>query len=367
MVEIFDRTIEKLVRRIESRLAEPDREPPVFNVLALSGGGDYGAFGAGFLVGWGSVTDPQWRRPDFDIVTGVSTGALLAPFAFVGTDEAYRVVESFYRNPRKDWVRSGGPLFFLPTNPSFMTIPGLDRDVRTVIDAQFVARMAEQSKLGKGLVVSATDLDFGRQRFWEVGFEAELAAESGDLDRVHRILLASAAIPAVFPAIAIDDSLYADGGVSANVFLRLEHRNPNSLVARWFAAHPGEPLPKFRYWIVINNQTEHRPSVVQPRWPGVVGPSLEVAVRAATLAQVRWLATEAVLVNTVYGAEIEVLVVSIPNDWTPPLPGDFRKETMESLSDLGRALGADPSSWMVWADGSPLRRPDGVPAPRSTD
>jgi len=213
-------------------------DAPVLNILAMSGGGDWGAFGAGVLVGWGKVSDPALRRPDFDAVTGVSTGAMLAPFAFVGTDEACLTVETFYRNPKKDWTEERGLLFFMPSNPSFMTIPGLTRDLDGVIDEKSVAQMAAQSRAGKVLAISATDLDLGRQRFWEVGTEAQAATVTGNLDRVHHILLASAAIPAVFPPMGVGESIYCDGGVTANVFLKLDWKSPASFIQQWRTANP---------------------------------------------------------------------------------------------------------------------------------
>lgn len=345
--------ITKVIARIERRAAASPNEVPIMNVLAMSGGGDYGAFGAGFLVGWGSINEPRWRRPDFDVVTGVSTGALLAPFAYIGTDEACLAVESLYRNPKEDWVQGSGLLFFLPSNPSFMKIPGLKRDLRAAVDAEMIAQMAEQSRAGKLLAISATDLDLGRQKFWEVGAESEAAVESGTYDRVHQILLASAAIPAVFPPIQVGDSLYADGGVTANVFFRLDIHNPSGFFQRWRAAYPGKPLPTVRYWVIINNQASHIPKIVQARWPEVIGPSLAAAIRSATFAEVRWLAAQADYVNTKYGTDIEVRVVTIPDEWRPPVKGDFQKQTMESLTALGRELGGDPGSWTVWTTPDP--------------
>ncbi len=348
MASTIHTAITKMIDRVERRAnASPD-EVPTLNVLAMSGGGDYGAFGAGFLVGWGSVSDPQWRRPDFDIVTGVSTGALLAPFAYLGTDEACLAVESLYRNPKRDWVQDGGLLFFLPSNPSFMEIPGLKRDIRSVVNADMIAKMAEQSRQGKILAVSATDLDLGRQKFWEVGGESEAAVKSGSYERVQDIMLASAAIPAVFPPIEIGESLYGDGGVTANVFFRLDIQTPSAFFPRWRAAHPDRPFPKVRYWVIINNQSSHIPKTVQAKWPEVIGPSLAAAIRYATIAEVRWLSSQADYVNAKYGTNIEVRVISIPNDWRPPVAGDFQKETMESLTDLGRRLGSDPASWTLW-------------------
>lgn len=345
--ESFRDAIGRLIARVERKTA--DGSQPVIDILALSGGGDYGAFGAGFLIGWGSVSDPEWRRPEFDAVSGVSTGALLAPFAFLGDERSLSTVEDFYRNPRKDWIRERGMLFFLPSNPSFATIPGLERDIRGVIDAEFTAKVAQRSRDGALLMVSATDLDLGRQKQWNMGAEAERAASSGDESTMENMLLASAAIPGVFPPIQIGDSVYADGGVSANVLLKLDPRDPDAFIPRWKAAHPDRPLPKVRYWVIINNQWSHQPETVQTKWPAIVAPSLETAIRSATRAEVRWLAAQADYVNTKYGADIEVRVVSIPDNWRAPVKGSFVQESMVSLSDLGRSMGRDAGSWTVWS------------------
>ncbi len=358
--ETFRTAIGRLMSRVDRETqSASDSSPAVIDILAMSGGGDFGAFGAGFLVGWGTATDPSYRRPDFDVVTGVSTGALLAPFAFVGTDEACQHVEQFYRDPKKDWIQSRGLLFFLPSNPSFMAIRGLERDIRTAVSEQFVQQIAEQSRQGKILIISATNLDLGRQHFWDVGPEAEAAVSSGKPDRVDRIMMASAAIPAVFPPVELDGALYADGGVTANVFVRLEPHTPDGLLQRWMKERPNTPLPKVRYWVIINNQLTQPPTTVQRKWPAVMSPSLATAIRSATIAEVRWLAAQTDYVNAVYHTDIEVRVTAIPSDWRPKSAGDFLKETMESLSDLGRKMGADPNSWSIWASPS---RPGGVPS-----
>jgi len=100
---------------------------PTVDLLVISGGGDWGAFGAGVLKGWSKVQGDM-ARPQFDIVTGVSTGALIAPFAFLGDDASIERVVQLYRNPKEDWAKSRGILFFWPTNPSFYKLPGLERE-----------------------------------------------------------------------------------------------------------------------------------------------------------------------------------------------------------------------------------------------
>lgn len=344
--EVFDRAVERLVDRVAAETSSTN-DPVTVDLLAMSGGGDYGAFGAGFLVGWGQSTDASYRRPQFDAVTGVSTGALLAPFAFLGTDQSCESVEHFYRNPQKDWVTSRW-LFFLPKNPSFMTIPGLEREIGAAVDDTIIRALATESAKGRVLFIAATNLDTGTQHFWNLGAEAAKSIENGDSQRVRKILLASAAIPAIFPPVVIDGTAYADGGVTANVFLRLDPEAPDGFQNVWRRKYPDLPKPKMRYWIIINNQLYQPPKTVQPRWPAVMSPSLGTAIRSATMAEVRWLAAQAKYANAAFDANIEVRVVAIPDEWRPPVPGDFKQETMESLTDLGRKLGAEKSSWQLW-------------------
>lgn len=345
-------TIAEANRKLVSLLwKERERVGPdghvTFNFLALSGGGDYGAFGAGFLVGWGEVSDPAHRRPQFDVVTGVSTGALLAPFAYVGTDESCARVEHFYRNPDPDWVEERGLLFFLPDNPSFMIIPKLKEALDTAVSPGMIQQIAAKAREGKVLAISATDLDFGTQHVWNLGIEAEKAEASGDPERVRKIMLASSAIPVAFPPVEIDGSLYADGGVTANVLVKLDPRSPSGFLQTWKREHPGAPLPRIRYWVIFNNSLHQPPKTVQAKWPSVLSPSLATSIRSATIAEIRWLASQADYVNCAYGTDIEVRMVSIPDQWRPPVQGDFQKPTMDSLADLGRKLGSDPASWTL--------------------
>lgn len=339
----------RVVGRVEKEMAANNpNDPPIIHFLAISGGGDWGAFGSGFLVGWGAAPEGS-RRPNFDVVTGVSTGALLAPFAFVNTDASCARVDNFYRNPASDWVESRGLLFFLPSNPSFMVIPNLEKAVGVAMDKEMIEQVAAQARDGKVLAVSATDLDLGRQHFWNLGNAAEQAVETGDYERVRRMMLASAAIPVAFPPVEIDGVLYVDGGVTANVFLRLDPRSPVGIIQTWKRTHPGQPLPKVRFWIILNNQTTQTPSTVQRRWPQILGPSIPTSIRSATLSEIRWIAAQADFINATMNADIEVRMVSIPDSWRVPVPGDFKEETMRALSDLGHKMGADPASWQLLA------------------
>ena len=129
--------------KYDQYVAGETKAPPVFNVLIISGGGDWGAFGAGFLKGWHRIPAVHpLAMPEFDVVTGVSTGTLIAPFAFLGDTRSIDLIANLYRNPGADWVKPRGRLYFLPDNISFAEVPGLEREVRSHLDLDMIRRIA---------------------------------------------------------------------------------------------------------------------------------------------------------------------------------------------------------------------------------
>lgn len=319
-------------------------ERPTFDVLILSGGGDYGAFGAGILKGWGTIADAEYRRPVFDMVTGVSTGALIAPFAFVGDDPSYERLVDLYSSPKADWFTTRGLLFFLPGNESFMDNKGLRRDLEAAVDHDLVCKMARASREHRVLGINTTNLDVGAMHPFSLGAEAERAADSGDCSRLHNILLASAAIPAVFPPVIIDGALYVDGGTTSNILYGSNWLSPKAPLAMWRGAYPNEPLPRLRFWVIINNQIGTGASIVQPTWMSITKASLATTIRSGTTIAMRHLATQVDLLNR-EGVQTEFRYVAIPSDWRPPNEEPFNKDVMKSLADLGLKMGADPASW----------------------
>ena len=120
MRSIYGRLMERIKAEYDKYLAGEREKPPVINLLVISSGGDYGAFGAGVLKGWQKIP-PQHplAKPEFDVVTGVSAGTLIAPFAFLGDAKSIDHLVSLFRSPHPDWVKKRGPLYFLPDNVSF--------------------------------------------------------------------------------------------------------------------------------------------------------------------------------------------------------------------------------------------------------
>ncbi|WP_298360750.1 patatin-like phospholipase family protein [uncultured Litoreibacter sp.] len=219
------------------------RKPIVIDVLSLSAGGQYGSFGAGFLRGWSQ--NPKTPRPKFDLVTGVSAGGMLAPVAFSGNrhDAALDV----FRGLSKKGVFKGRPVFALGNSSSFFDPAPLEKTLKTLLTDGMIADVAKQHESGARLLVMAVDLDTTRATVFDLG---EMAASDLPLTQrrncMAEVMLASAAIPGVFPPRNIDGTLYVDGGLRDQIFLR-EVETARTLLVR----DTGRAV-KIRATIVVN-------------------------------------------------------------------------------------------------------------------
>lgn len=195
---------------------------PTAYLLSLSGGGDGGAFGAGLLVGWTAHGD----RPDFKLVTGVSTGALIAPYAFLGSqyNEALTAVYTQI-DPSKVYEKRfilAGAL----TEDALSDTSPLYQTISRHFDGALLARIAVEYEKGRLLIIQTTDLDAGRPVLWNIGAIAA-SRHPRALDLIRHILLASASIPAVFPPVMFDveangqayQEMHVDGGAVSQAFL----------------------------------------------------------------------------------------------------------------------------------------------------
>jgi len=337
------RLIAGLFARAEGKARTPRS---TMDLLIISGGGDWGAFGAGVLKGWGRVKG-EMARPQFDGVTGVSTGALIAPFAFIGDDDALERIVRLYREPAPDIAVSRGWLFFLPSNPSLYVLPGLEREMRTALDRGMLERLAAQQASGRMLLVNTTNVDLGEMRAWDVLAEAKAALAAGEPERVHRILLASAGIPAVFPAREIGPHLYVDGAITGNILYGARVDDEQGMVALWRAKHGRAPLPRLRYWVIFNNQFRFPPQVTRQRWVDIMSRTTIMATQNATVSAMRHLQSHLELMRIKYGVDVELRIMAVPEAWVPSEPGTFKKAVMNDLADLGEKMGADPKSWTI--------------------
>ncbi|HEX7009661.1 MAG TPA: patatin-like phospholipase family protein [Phycisphaeraceae bacterium] len=204
--------------------AHPDEtRPERVSLLALSGGGAQGAFGAGLLVGWSEAG----TRPQFKVVTGVSTGALIAPLAFLGPEYDDELREAYTTIETRDVLRPGRPLLtFLFGGQALADTTPLRRLVARFVDEEVLQAIAREHAKGRRLLIGTTNLDAQRPVIWNMG-EIAASGHPRALELFRDVIVASASIPVAFPPVYIEvkagsdtfEEMHVDGGVVAQVFL----------------------------------------------------------------------------------------------------------------------------------------------------
>jgi predicted acylesterase/phospholipase RssA len=210
-----------LVREAKALGIPPGGTLPTAYLLSLSGGGDNGAFGAGLLVGWTAHGD----RPKFKLVTGVSTGALIATFAFLGPEYDAELTD-VYTNINPSMVYEKRFILAALADDALASTEPLYETISHYVDANLLGKIAAEYQKGRLLIIQTTDLDAGIPILWNIGAIAA-SRNPGALDLVRHILLASASIPGAFPPVMFDvdvngqsyKEMHVDGGTVSQAFL----------------------------------------------------------------------------------------------------------------------------------------------------
>lgn len=272
--EIMQEQANALVREAKYKGIKKGGTIPKTYGLTLSGGGDNGAFGAGLLVGWSKHGD----RPPFKLVTGISTGALIAPFAFLGSKYDDKLTDVYTKLDKSKVYRER----FLPvaaiaqdalsdTDPLYYTIS-------SYLDEQLLSDIAAEYQKGRLLVIQTTDLDAARPVLWNIGAIAA-SGHPESLNLIRKILLASAAIPAAFPPVLFDvevngqmrQELHVDGGAVSQSFLAPAKLNVNRAVGIAGYKHVG-----FGVYVIRNGR-------LHTEWSEVDRKTLSIAQRSVTV------------------------------------------------------------------------------------
>ncbi len=309
------------------------------HVLVLSGGGSNGAFGAGFLTGWSRAGN----RPTFKLVTGISTGALIAPYAFLGEDYDDELEFAFTTVSTRDVYKIRSPFTVLKKDSLTRTDPLATR-LEEVITSDMLRAIAVEHRRGRRLFVATTHLDAQRLVVWNMG--AIAASERPDaLELFRRVLLASASIPVAFPPVYIEveadgrrfDEMHVDGGVIAELFLW------GAMVdiagaQRALGIEPEEATPLSIY-IIRNGQIDAAPEQVQPRLIGIAQRSMITLLKAVAMGDMLriWALAERDGVDFNY--------VGIPPDTAEAPAGTFSPADMRRLFEIGRAMARAPEPW----------------------
>lgn len=208
-------------RAYREKLGIPPEKTPPTAFLAISGGGDDGAYGAGLLIGWTARGD----RPTFAVVTGISTGALSAPFAFLGSDYDDEL-KQVYTETSADDIFSKEPLLGIISGDAITDTTPLKRLIARYVDEAMVRRIAEEYDKGRLLLIATTNLDQARSIIWNIGAIAK-STDPRARELIIEVLRASASIPGAFPPVMLDvtvdgkryEEMHVDGGAMAQVFL----------------------------------------------------------------------------------------------------------------------------------------------------
>ncbi len=312
---------------------DPDFLPPT-SFLAISGGGEDGAFGAGLLVGWTETG----TRPEFQLVTGVSTGALTAPFAFLGPDYDDELEQVYTALTPDDIFEERGYLAALFDDAMADTSP-LRGIIERYADETMFRRIAEEHAKGRNLLIGTTDLDARQPVVWNIGGIAASGAP-GALSLFHDILLASAAMPGAFPPVMIDvelngapyQEMHVDGGAISQVFIYPPSVDVQAATARGLARDR-------TLYVIRNARTD-------PDWASTERQVIDIAGRAiSSLIQSQGIGDLYRIYLTTRRDGVDFNLAFIGEDFNVPLEEPFDPDYMQALFDYGYALGRAGYPW----------------------
>ena len=343
-----DITLLRMKHEYQRALLSNNNEPQSYDMLFLSGGGAFGAFGTGFLKGWGQVKEDGYTRPQFDYVSGISTGGLIAPFAFVGTPEAYDEIIKLYQGLGPDSARKRGLLSYLPNNGSLYDTSILLEQINSAITPDLIGKIAGGAEQRRQLLIGATNMDYAHLRVWDLAQIASEMPTEKAMEKTVSILTATTALPAMFPPVIIDDYLYADGGVVMQIVSGIDERNwayQEAASQLTNFAKNGTPI-KVRVWVVVNDKLLLDPAVVPLQWPSILERTLKTSSKSSALQNIQDTETLVRLINDRPEFDAQLRYVAIPQSF--PIKDTeeiFNPKTIQSLIELGLKMGADPASW----------------------
>lgn len=244
-------------------------------MLALSGGSDNGAYGAGILRGWSQAG----TRPEFSIVTGVSTGALIAPLAFLGSDQDATLETVFTTISAKN-IYKGRFALAIPVSPSAASTKPLARLIGSVMTDALIDRIGREHVRGRRLLVGTANLDAQRMVIWNMGAIAASDAP-GRYELFRQVLLASSSIPGFFTPVMIRaehggrtiSEMHVDGGTTSQILTL-----PDEVITGDRPAAGARPL---HIYMIVNNKLNGEFKLVNPKTIPIASRSISLNLRSS--------------------------------------------------------------------------------------
>jgi hypothetical protein len=322
--------------------------------LILSTGGADGAFGAGLLNGLTAAG----KRPDYAVVTGVSTGALMAPFVFAGPRYDSALAAVYTQTTAADIFEVGG------TGESFLDTWPLKDLIAKQITPALITDIAAAHQAGRRLFIVTTDLDAGRSVVWNMGAIAvHFTAHSSDprgedaIKLFRNILLASGSVPGAFPPVLIDveangkrfAEMHADGGVGGQFFV-----TPPALMQ----STSNYKIPADALYIVVNSSLQPEFQVVERSTPTILAQAVSTAIKA----DLRVLLDRAYVAAKNSG--IGFNVATIAPSFNAPSRGAFDPDYMKALFNVGYDQGKSASPFAAEPPAFPASSANGTSDPQ---
>lgn len=306
--------------------------------LAISGGGDDGAFGAGLLLGWTARGD----RPSFAIVTGISTGALSAPFAFLGPEYDDKL-KAVYTDVTAEDIFTKRPMVFAALAEDAMTDTAPLRNlIAKYLDKEMVRRIGDEYDKGRLLLIATTNLDQSQSVIWNIGAIAK-SDDPRARELIIDVLRASASLPGVFPPVMLDvvvdgqryQEMHVDGGTVAQSFLY-----PTSFSLKWIDKKTGKTRKRSAY-VIRNGRLTPPEDTVKKQTLSIVGHTVSTMIASSG-------------VNDTYRIYLETKrdgvafnLAYIDSDFTTPYTGPFDKTYMRKLFTYGFEKGRTGYRWQT--------------------
>ena len=327
-----------LVADYRSQIRKSARSNGSIDILAISGGGADGAYGAGFLTGWSA----RGNRPEFDIVTGISTGALIAPFAFLGSDFDDRL-QALFTNVTTFDLLDLNLFSALFGGPSLADTGPLKKIIARELNADVIAAISREHEKGRRLYIGTTNLDAQRPVIWDIGRIAA-SGNPGAAQLIRKIILASATVPGGFPPVMMDvvaegsryQEMHVDGSVTQSIFIY-----PPALPMQRILTDLGLTKSRKTFWLIRN--TDQRPEYATSE-PGVIGISTRAMltlVKSQGNANLRQIATIARRDGFAFR------LTAIPASFKVKRELGFNSEYMNSLYQEGVRNGRSKSPWLT--------------------
>lgn len=354
------RSLGAMIRAEAPRMVQSRRQEGrdlALNFVAISGGADDGAFGAGLLAGWSDAG----TRPSFDLVTGVSAGALIAPFVFLGQSRDHQLKEIFTRYSQED-IYSPSPLSGILGGTALADSTPLENLIARYVDRQFLKDVARERERGRVLLIGTTNLDAQRPVLWDLGRIA-MSDHPQALTLFRKVLLASASVPGVFQPVRIPvrtggrayDELHVDGGVTQQVFVA-----PPAVTVG--DAGPEMKQIRKRLFIIRNGK-------INPEWQPVEAGMLSITERSfSTLIKNQGIGDLYRIYATSQRDGVDFNLAAIPPDVVLKEHSPFDPRYMRQLYDVGYRLGRSGYRWMKTPPGLQAgSKSQAAPSPQTSE